>query len=37
MLFLHNATIITSEKEAAGSILIEDGKIKDIIYKEETE
>ena len=35
MLFLHNATIITSEKEAAGSILIEDGKIKDIIYKEE--
>jgi len=35
MLFLHNATIITSEKEAVGSILIEDGKIKDIIYKEE--
>ena len=35
MLFLHNATIITSEKEAVGSVLIEDGKIKDIIYKEE--
>lgn len=35
MLFLHNATIITSEKEAVGSILIEGGKIKDIIYKEE--
>jgi len=35
MIFLHNATIITSEKEAVGSILIEDGKIKDIIYKEE--
>ena len=35
MLFLHNATIITSEKEAVGSVLIEDGKIQDIIYKEE--
>lgn len=35
MIFLHNATIITSEKEAVGSVLIEDGKIKDIIYKEE--
>ena len=35
MILLHNATIITSEKEAVGSVLIEDGKIKDIIYKEE--
>ena len=35
MKFLHNATIITSRKEAVGSILIEDGKITDIIYKEE--
>ena len=35
MIFLHNVTIITSEKEAVGSILIEDGKIKDILYKEE--
>ena len=35
MKVLHNATIITSRKEAVGSILIEDGKITDIIYKEE--
>ena len=35
MKFLHNATIITAEKEAVGSILIEEGKIKDILYKEE--
>lgn len=35
MIFLHNVTIITSEKEAVGSILIEDGNIKDILYKEE--
>ncbi len=35
MKFLHNATIITSRKEAVGSILLEDGKITDIIYKEE--
>ena len=35
MIFLHNVTIITSEKEAVGSILIEDGKIRDILYKEE--
>ena len=35
MKLLHNATIITAEKEAVGSILIEDGKITDIIYKEE--
>lgn len=34
MKLLHNATIITAEKEAVGSILIEDGKISDIIYKD---
>ena len=39
MLFLHNATIITSEKEAVGSVLIEDGKIKEvpIIFVDRTE
>ena len=36
MKLLHNATIITAEKEAVGSILIENGKIADIIYKEES-
>ena len=35
MKFLHNATIITAEKEAVGSILIKDGKIDTVIYKEE--
>ena len=35
MKLLHNATIITAEKEAVGSILIEDGKITDIIYNED--
>ena len=35
MKFLHNATIITAEKEAVGSILIKDGKIDTILYKEE--
>ena len=35
MKFLHNATIITAEKEAVGSILIKDGKIDTLIYKEE--
>lgn len=37
MKLLHNATIITAEKEAVGSILIEDGKIANIIYKEESD
>jgi dihydroorotase len=32
---LHNATIITAEKEAVGTIYIKEGKIADIIYKEE--
>ena len=35
MKFLHNVTIITAEKEAVGSILIKDGKIDTILYKEE--
>ena len=35
MKFLHNATIITAEKEAVGSILIKDGRIDTIIYKED--
>ena len=35
MKLLHNATIITAEKEAVGSIVIKDGKIEDILYKEE--
>ena len=35
MKLLHNATIITADKESEGSIIIEDGKIKDILYKEE--
>lgn len=33
--FLHDVNIITAEKEAVGSILIKDGKIEDILYKEE--
>ena len=37
MKLLHNATIITADKEAVGSILIEDGKIANIIYKEESD
>ena len=37
MKFLHNATIITAEKEAVGSILIKEGKIDTIIYKEESD
>lgn len=35
MKLLHNATIITAEKEAVGSILIQNGKIEDILYKED--
>lgn len=37
MKFLHNATIITAEKEAVGSILIEGGRIKDVLYKEDAD
>ena len=33
-LLLHDAYIITAEKEAVGSIYIKDGKITDLIYKE---
>jgi dihydroorotase len=32
MILLEGATIVTSEKEAQGSILIEDGKIADVFY-----
>lgn len=34
MLLLEGATIVTSEKEAQGSILIEDGKIADVLYSD---
>ena len=34
MLLLEGATIVTSEKEAEGSILIEDGKIADVLYSD---
>jgi dihydroorotase len=37
MKLLHNATIITAEKEAVGSILIGNGKIEDILYKEDAD
>ena len=33
-ILLHNATIVTSEKEAAGSVLIKDGKIAKVLYKD---
>ena len=34
-ILLHNATIVTSGKEAVGSVLINDGKIVKVVYKEE--
>lgn len=34
MILLEGAMIVTSEKEAEGSILIEDGKIADVLYSE---
>lgn len=34
-LLLHNATIITADKEAEGSLFIKDGKIADLMYKED--
>ena len=34
-LLLHNATIISAEKEAVGSLYIKDGKISDVIYQEQ--
>jgi len=37
MKLLHNATIVTAEKEAVGSIVIRNGKIDDILYKEESD
>lgn len=32
MIILHKATIVTGEKEAVGSIIIEEGRISDILY-----
>lgn len=32
---LYNCIIVTSEKEAAGSVLIKDGKIEKVIYKDD--
>ena len=34
MILLEGAIIVTSEKEAEGSILIEDGKIADVLYND---
>ncbi len=34
MLILYNGTIVTAEKEAVGSIVIEDGKITDVLWAE---
>ena len=34
-ILLYNATIVTSEKEAMGSVLISEGKIAKVIYKED--
>ena len=34
-ILLHKATIVTSEKEAVGSILIVDGKIEQVIYSDD--
>lgn len=35
MLLLENATIVTSEKEAKGSVLIKDGLIAEVLYSED--
>ena len=32
---LHNATIVTAEKEAVGSIIVSDGKIAEVFYAED--
>ncbi len=34
MIILHKATIVTSEKEAVGSIIVENGRIADIYYSD---
>lgn len=34
MIILHKATIVTSEKEAVGSIIVENGRITDIYYSD---
>ena len=36
-MLLHNATIITAAKMAVGSIYIKEGKISDVIYKEDAD
>lgn len=35
MLILHKATIVTAEKEAVGSIVIEEGRIAEVFYADE--
>ena len=35
MLILHKATIVTAEKEAVGSIVIEEGRIAEVLYADE--
>lgn len=34
MIILHKGTIVTAEKEAVGSIVIEDGKISEVLYSD---
>ena len=34
MIILHKATIVTGDKEAIGSIVVENGRIADIFYQE---
>lgn len=34
MLILHNGTIVTAEKEEVGTIIIEDGKIADVMFRD---
>lgn len=34
MIILHNPTIVTAEKEAVGTIIIEDGLISDVLYSD---
>ena len=31
MMILHNATIVTAEKEVVGTVIIEDGVIRDVL------
>ena len=34
MIILHNATIVTAEKEAAGTVIVENGFISEVIYSD---